>query len=92
MENKPEPRACGTCRNVATAALRAQSHKLDRSRWEKFCYLCGGATYLSGDVCFSGTYFVGISEFDFCPVCGKPLTEEAWAELERRIGGPDETD
>lgn len=23
----------------------------------------------------------------FCPVCGKPLIEEAWAELERRIGG-----
>lgn len=23
----------------------------------------------------------------FCPNCGRPLTEEAWAELERRIGG-----
>lgn len=25
----------------------------------------------------------------FCPYCGKPQTEEAWAELERRIGGND---
>lgn len=22
----------------------------------------------------------------YCPFCGRPLTEEAWAELERRIG------
>ena len=23
----------------------------------------------------------------FCPECGRPLTEEAWAELERRLSG-----
>lgn len=23
----------------------------------------------------------------FCPECGRPLTEEAWAELERRLRG-----
>ena len=23
----------------------------------------------------------------FCHVCGHPLTEEAWAELEKRLGG-----
>lgn len=28
----------------------------------------------------------------FCPACGRPLTEEAWAELERRIGGNDGKD
>lgn len=22
---------------------------------------------------------------NFCPECGRPITEEAWAELERRI-------
>ncbi len=27
----------------------------------------------------------------YCPFCGKPLTEEACAELERRIGGNNET-
>lgn len=24
---------------------------------------------------------------DYCPVCGRPLTEEAWVELEKRIRG-----
>ena len=28
---------------------------------------------------------------DPCPNCGRPLTEEAWAELEWRIGGNDGT-
>ena len=27
----------------------------------------------------------------FCYSCGRPLTEEAWAELERKIGGNDGT-
>lgn len=26
-------------------------------------------------------------ETDFCPYCGKAMTEEAWAELERRLRG-----
>lgn len=26
-------------------------------------------------------------EINFCPWCGRPLTEEAWAELERRVCG-----
>ena len=25
-------------------------------------------------------------ETDFCPYCGKAMTEEAWAELEKRMG------
>lgn len=58
--------------------------KLDRSRWEG-CFLCNGEKYLNGDVCVLGTHYVGVSEFDFCPNCGRPLTEKAWAELERRV-------
>lgn len=27
----------------------------------------------------------------YCPFCGRPLTEEAWAELERRLGRDNET-
>ena len=27
-------------------------------------------------------------EIRFCPICGRPLTEEAWAELERRLTVP----
>ena len=25
-------------------------------------------------------------KIEFCPKCGRPLTEEAWAELEKRMG------
>lgn len=69
-----------------TEMVRAQkTHaKLDRSRWEG-CFLCKDATYLDGDVCVSGTHYIGLSEFDFCPTCGRPLTEEAWAELEKKL-------
>lgn len=27
------------------------------------------------------------TQYKFCPRCGRPLTEEAWAELERRVCG-----
>lgn len=59
---------------LAIAALRSQqsSAKLDRNRW-KGCQYCKDipTSILKG----------------FCYVCGRPLTEEAWAELERRING-----
>lgn len=56
----------------AAAALLRASGKLDRSRWEG-CRYCKDipTSILKG----------------FCYACGRPLTEEAWAELERRIGG-----
>lgn len=72
---------------MAIEALRAQqtSAKLDRSRWEG-CDCC-----TAGDSEFR--YLLDKwGEDDYCPRCGRPLTEEAWAELERRIGGDDETD
>lgn len=73
------------CR-VALSTLRAQqSVKLDRSRWEG-CDYC-----TAGDSEFR--YLLDKwGEDYYCPRCGRPLTEEAWAELERRIGGDDETD
>lgn len=59
--------------------------KLDRSRWEG-CDCC-----TAGDSEFR--YLLDKwGEDDYCHRCGRPLTEEAWTELERRIGGNDETD
>lgn len=26
-------------------------------------------------------------KIDFCPICGRPLTDAAWADLERKING-----
>lgn len=65
--------------NAAKAELDAlkakQPTKLDRSRWEG-CELCiPGKSYLR----FHGDRY--------CKSCGRPITEEAWAELERRING-----
>lgn len=93
------------CR-IAVAALRAQhtSAKLNRSRWEG-CPICT-AEYNPKDWGEGSAHDFRIKEdvlyyFDaqfgwegiaikFCPACGRPLTEEAWAEMERRIGGNNE--
>lgn len=65
---------------MSIEALRAQQTpaKPDRSRWEG-CEYCQEAV---PKWCF----------WKFCPACGKPLTEEAWAELERREEADNETD
>lgn len=60
---------------------------LDRSRWVG-CSLCKGVTGWTQDLDDEHHEV----EFLFCPVCGRPITEEAWAELERRIGGNNEAD
>lgn len=48
--------------------------KLDRSRWEG----CGWCKRFQGK-------FDETKEDLYCRFCGRPITEEAWAELERRI-------
>lgn len=75
-EEEDRLEACNEACRVAAAALRAQPPKLDRSRWEG-CKMCNA-------------YMSFLQGYHYCFVCGRPLTEEAWAELERRIGGPDE--
>lgn len=67
---------------IAISALRAQqAHaKLDRSRWDG----CDNCTAGDGEFrCLLEKWGDG----DYCSRCGRPLTEEAWAELERRING-----
>ncbi len=82
--------------DMAISALLAQqsSAKLDRSRWEG-CYTCNNIPgIMLGEItmCIGKRILTTEShELKFCPECGKPLTEEAWAEMERRIGGNDET-
>ena len=60
---------------------------IDRSKWE-FCLWCKDLQYLPHEMCadvkMPGGSAIGAS---FCPSCGRPLTEEAWAELERRLKG-----
>lgn len=68
---------------MAITALRAQKTpaKLDRSRWEG-CKLCDEPTIVG---------FTTYCGYQYCKNCGRPLTEESWAELKRRIGGNDGT-
>lgn len=62
---------------MAIAALRAQQTlaKLDRSRWEGCHWCVGFCPEVTGDPHW---------DYRYCPICGRPLTEEARAELERR--------
>ena len=73
--------------------------RLDRRRWEG-CPVCAArgcgtclhrshdkSQYPCRDCAKSGKF----EPIWYCPSCGKPQTELAWAELERRIGGNDGT-
>ena len=62
---------------MGASALRTRPANLDRRRWEG-CWVCNNRDNV-------------LSYSKFCPCCGRPLTEEAWSELERRIGGNDGT-
>ena len=61
---------------IAEIQAKQEPVKLDRNGWKK-CEWC--KTYGIGAVAFDGQ--------KYCGYCGHPLTEEAWAELERRING-----
>lgn len=74
----------------AITALRSMQEAgepfhIDRSKWE-YCLTCRDLRYLPYEVC-AGIKKPGGSEIgaSFCPSCGRPLTEEAWAELEQRV-------
>lgn len=71
---------------------------VDREKW-KPCEYCGGDVddrpflnsedlYISGggEMC-SDSYDVTLFKMSFCPKCGYPLTNAAWAELEKKIRG-----
>lgn len=78
-----------------------KSTKLDRSRWEgcERCnwnwnlegleaWMRGelGEIRIIGDVMpCNVSSDLTFEQIKYCPFCGRPLTEEAWAELERRI-------
>ena len=70
---------------------------IDREAWEG-CEFCRNADF--GEYGFKiGKRFSKISsacgswsfpkdeQFAYCPKCGKPLSEEAWKELEKRVRG-----
>ena len=62
----------------------------DREAWEP-CKACS-SEYSQKIVAVVERYHGCLTEtiktikVSYCPVCGRPLTEEAWAELEKRMG------
>ena len=76
---------------VALAALRPVSREQVEKVWSP-CNFCAGAKYITGEV----TAVYPLSEtrqqetlaegdFDFCPVCGRPLTDEAVEMVMERL-------
>ena len=68
---------------VAIAALRPVSRERVEKVWSP-CNFCAGAKYITGGV--TAVYPVSEThqqetlaegDFDFCPVCGRPITDEA---------------
>lgn len=77
-----------------------QRSQLDRSRWvgckecvPPWCKTCIRYDVRNMDtICaFSCINHSKHNPNNFCQSCGRPLTEAAWAELERKIGGNDGT-
>ena len=69
--------------DVAITALRPVSRERVENVWSP-CNFCAGAKYITGGV--TAVYPVSETrqqetlakgDFDFCPVCGRPLTDEA---------------
>ena len=68
---------------LSAAALRPISREQVEKVWSP-CNFCAGAKYITGTV--TAVYPVSEThqqetlaegDFDFCPVCGRPLTDEA---------------
>lgn len=82
---------------MAITSIRDQKTQLDRSKWEgcecckEECRNCAYTTQrkLCKKSCKDGSEFVRRITGRYCRECGRPLTEDAWAELEKRIGEND---
>ena len=76
---------------VALSALRPVSREQVEKVWSP-CNFCAGAKYITGGV--TAVYPVSETrqqetlaegDFDFCPVCGRPLTDEAVEMVMERL-------
>lgn len=76
---------------TALAALRPVSRERVEKVWSP-CNFCAGAKYITGGV--TAVYPVSETrqqeafaegDFDFCPVCGRPMTDEAVEMVMERL-------
>lgn len=69
--------------------------RLDRFAWEpcakcRSCASCVDSCESAKDpscMCFSCSRYGNYRPRNFCPECGRPLTDAAWEMLERRLAG-----
>ena len=69
--------------------------RLDRSAWEpcnrcKSCWTCKSAiepVRAENSKCFLCEYLSNYEPLNYCPHCGRPLTDAAWEMLEKRLEG-----
>ena len=80
---------------LALTALRPVSREQVEKVWSP-CNFCAGAKYITGEV--TAVYPVSEThqqetlaegDFDFCPVCGRPITDEAVQMVMERLEGMD---
>ena len=80
---------------AAIAALRPSGEPpIDREKWEP-CEWCGSVGKKPDNwVCtledddghtVTNNHIVVCATANYCPSCGRPLTEAAWTELEKRV-------
>lgn len=72
-------------------AYASEPPRLDRSAWEpckicKSCLTCTAVTEsINQEPCVSCNRYSNHTSSNFCPNCGRPLTDAAWKMLEIRI-------
>lgn len=81
---------------MAIKALESQPLHIDREKWEpckecneKTCENCDFLVTESWEApcknCINRSCWKPLNKF--CPECGRPLTDEAWAEMQKRLEG-----
>ena len=83
MPDEPGWTLHGMALDMAITALRPVTREQVEKVWSP-CNFCAGAKYITGEV--TAVYPVSEThqqetlaegDFDFCPVCGRPITDEA---------------
>lgn len=68
-------------------------NEIDREKWKpckkcKSCASCTGSIENPNELpCSQCEHYCNYIPRKYCPECGRPLTQEAWAELGKRISG-----
>lgn len=86
-------------KNIGNPLTMEQPAHINREAWEP-CEVCKKQEdpcikdgcfrrnrWKCGFGCDKYKEFVVLRKSKFCPNCGRPLTDKAWDELEKRIGG-----